>query len=69
MVLRKNIITTINTSDDQINMKDYAYIISKDEKMINEVKDIISKNNKTKEINFEEIQNKRRKQFEKLFNE
>lgn len=69
MVLRKNIITTINTSDDQINMRDYAYIISKDEKMINEVKDIISKNNKTKEINFEEIQNKRRKQFEKLFNE
>lgn len=69
MVLRKNIITTINTSDDQINMKEYAYIISKDEKMINEVKDIISKNNKTKEINFEEIQNKRRKQFEKLFNE
>ena len=37
--------------------------------MINEVKDIISKTNKTKEINFEEIQNKRRKQFEKLFNE
>ena len=69
MVLRKNIITTINTSDDQINMKEYAYIISKDEKMINEVKDIISKTNKTKEINFEEIQNKRRKQFEKLFNE
>ena len=69
MVLRKRIITTINTSDDQINMKEYAYIISKDEKMINEVKDIISKNNKTKEINFEEIQNKRRKQFEKLFNE
>ena len=68
MVLNKNIITTINTSDDQINMKDYAYIVSKDEKMIKEVKDILKNKQKIKEVDFDSIQQQRKKKFEKLFN-
>ena len=69
LVLEKNIITTINTSDDQINMTDYAHIISKDdEEMIKQVKDIISKKEKTNKIDFNTIQKNRLKQFEKIFN-
>ena len=68
IVLNKRIITTINTSDDLINMKDYAYIVSKDENMIKEVKDILNKKEKLKEIDFENIQKQRKKKFEKLFN-
>ena len=68
MILNKNIITTINTSDDQINMKDYAYIVSKDENMIKEVKDILKKKEKPKEVDFDSIQKQRKKKFEKLFN-
>ena len=49
-------------------MKDYAYIVSKDENMIKEVKDILNKKEKLKEIDFENIQKQRKKKFEKLFN-
>ena len=70
IVLNKDIITTINTSDDTINMKDYAYIISKDEDiMIKEVKDIIKNNKKKKNINLEELQELRLKKLEKIFNQ
>ena len=69
MVLNKDIITTINTSDESINMKDYAYIISKDEKMIKEVKDILKSNKKSKNIDLEEIQQVRIKELEKIFNQ
>lgn len=70
IVLNKNIITTINTSDDTINMKDYAYIISKDEdKMIKEVKDIIKKKNNKKIIDLEKLQEERIKRLEKIFNQ
>ena len=69
IVLNKDIITTLNTSDDNIDMKDYAYIISKDEdKMINEVKDIIKKRSKKKTINLEELQEDRISRLEKIFN-
>lgn len=68
IILNKRIITTINTSDDLINMKDYAYIVSKDENMIKEVKGILNKKEKSKEIDFENIQKQRKKKFEKLFN-
>lgn len=69
IVLKKNIITTINTSDESINMKDYAYIISKDEdKMIKEVKDILKSNKKVKDIDLEKIQKTRIKELEKIFN-
>lgn len=70
IVLNKDIITTINTSDDTINMKDYAYIISKDEdKMIKEVKDILKDNKKKKKTNLEELQELRLKKLEKIFNQ
>lgn len=69
IVLNKDIITTLNTSDDNIDMKDYAYIISKDEdKMIKEVKDIIKKKSKKKTINLEELQEDRISRLEKIFN-
>ena len=70
IALNKNIITTINTSDDNINMKEYAHIISKNEDtMIKEVKDILKSNKKLKSINLEEIQVSRMKQLEKIFNQ
>lgn len=69
LVLGKKIITTIRTSDDQIDMKDYAYIISKDEdKMIEDVLKAIKSTDNIKKIDIEKIQNKRMKDFEELFN-
>ena len=69
ITLNKKIITTIPTSDEQINIKDYAYIISKDEEsMVKEVSKIIKENKSPKEIDLNEIQSKRIKKFEKLFN-
>ena len=69
IVLNKNIITTIDVSDDYIKISDYASIISKDDKMIKEVKDILKEKKKNKKINLEEIQNKRIKELEKMFDE
>lgn len=71
ITLQKPIITTIDVSDDKINIgKDYAEIVSKDEStMVKEVKKIIKKKSKLKSINLEEIQEKRMKDLEKIFNE
>ncbi len=70
LVLEKQIITTIKTSDESINIEKHAYIISKDEKtMVEEVKDILDKDIKKKSINIDSIQKDRMKLFEKLFNE
>lgn len=71
IVLNKAIITTIDVSDDQINIgRDYANIVSKDEeKMVREVKSILKKNTKVKEIDFNKIQAKRIKKLEKIFDE
>ena len=67
ITLNKPIITTINTSDDEINMKDYAYIVSK-ENISNDVRKIIeSKTNNKKEFNLEKIFESRMKKLEKLF--
>ena len=69
ITLNKNIITTIITSDESINIEDYAYIISKDEEtMIKEVNKILKENKKVSKINIDTIQNKRIKELEKLFN-
>ena len=69
IALNKKIITTIKTSDDQIDIEDYAYIIPKEEdKMKKEVEKILKSKSKQKIINLEKIQTKRIKQFEKLFN-
>ena len=52
ILLNKTIITTIETSDDKIDIKEYAYIISKDEKeMVKEVKKILKKPSSKKTIN------------------
>ena len=70
LVLEKQIITTIKTSDESINIEKHAYIISKDEKtMAEEVKDILDKDIKKKSINIDSIQKDRMKLFEELFNE
>ena len=69
ITLNKNIITTIITSDESINIEDYAYIISKDEEtMIKEVNKILKENKKVSKIDIDTIQNKRIKELEKLFN-
>ena len=71
IVLNKIIITTINTSDEIINIRDgFGYIISKDEsKMIDEVKKILKDNKKNKKVDFYSIQNNRMKKLEELFEE
>ena len=70
IILKKDIITTIPTSDEAIDMKDYAYIISKDEnKMVDEVKDILKKNTHHQNIDLEIIEEKRMKKFEEIFNQ
>lgn len=69
LTLNKQIITTINTSDESINMKDYANIISKDpNKMVKEVKEILKSNRKYPHISVEKLQKDKIKIFEKLFN-
>ncbi len=68
IVLKKKIITTVPTSDDLIDIRNYATIISKDEKkMVKEVKEALEKTTKTKEIDLEQVQNERMKSFEALF--
>lgn len=70
LVLNKKIITTIPTSDEQIDISKCAYIISKDEnKMIKEVKSILKKKEKLEKIDLEKIQKDRMKRFEKIFND
>lgn len=71
IALKKIYITTIDVSDDNINFgKDYAHIISKDEKvMIKEVKKILKGNKKFKDIDIDKIQNLRIKKLEKIFDE
>ena len=68
ITLNKKIITTIPTSDEYINIKDYAYIINKDEdKMIEEVKEILNKKKTKAKIDLAEVQEKRIKKLEGIF--
>ena len=68
ITLDKKIITTIPTSDEYINIKDYAYIISKDEnKMVEEVKEILAKKKSKSKIDLAEVQEKRIKKLEGIF--
>ena len=72
IVLKKKIITTIPVSDDQINIRDFAYIISKEEeKEVIEVKKILNaKDNEIKfNVSLKEIQEKRIKELEKIFDD
>lgn len=69
LVLEKQIITTIPTSDDLLDMKNYAHIISKDEgKMISDVKTIITKNKQKPKIDLNKLQKDRVEKLEKLIN-
>ena len=70
LCLNKSIITTIPTSDEYLNIEDYAYIISKDQsKMIKEVKRILDSKEVKKTIDLEKIQERRMASLERLFNE
>lgn len=71
VTLKKPIITTIDVSDDEINIgKDYANIISKEEtKMQKEVSQILENPKKVKVIDLEKIETRRMKNLEKLFDE
>lgn len=70
ITLHKSVITTIDVSDDKLEMgKDYAFIISKEEKeMLKQVKAILKEKKIPKKINIEKIQTTRMEEFEKLFN-
>ncbi|MBQ6477582.1 MAG: glycosyltransferase [Bacilli bacterium] len=70
ITLNKDIITTIPTSDDLIDIRNYGHVISKDEdKMIEEVKDIIKSKSTVEKIDFNKKQKERIKQLEELFDE
>ncbi len=69
IALKKDIITTIPTSDEYIDIKEYAYIISKDKKeMVKEVKEILKNKKDTKKIDLIEIQEDRKEELYLLFN-
>lgn len=71
IVLKKNIITTIDVSDEKINIgRDFATIIPKEEAtMLKKVKETLEKELKIKEVNFDDIQKERLKNLEKIFDE
>lgn len=70
LILGKQIITTIPVSDDQINIKNYANIISKDDKkMISEVKNILKEKKSSPKVDYNQIQEKRLIKLEEIFNE
>lgn len=67
IVLNKKIITTIEVSDEYIDIKDYVYIISKDEKGKEEVKKLLTNPVEKEKIDLDKIQKKRMKRLEKIF--
>ena len=68
--LERAIITTIPTSDDYLDIRDCAFIVSKDpKKMVSEVQEILKKPVKKKKIDLEEIQKKRMEKWMEIFNE
>ncbi len=71
IILNKEIIGTIDVSDSQMNIgKDFAFIVSKDEKkMIKEVKEILKSKGKMKKVDYKKIQKERFESLEKIFNE
>lgn len=69
ILLKTPIITTMDVSDDQINIgRDYAWIISKEEdKMVEEVSHILKQKPKQKQLDFEKTEKNRMRQLEYLF--
>lgn len=69
LALKKEIITTIAVSDDKINMKERASIISKDG-YVEDVRQIIKGiRKKNSEFNYREVQYGRIRAFERMFKE
>ncbi len=68
LTLDKKIISTIAVSDDEIELRDYGYIISHNiDKMKKEVFNILTKeSSKNKKINFDKINNNRLKKLESI---
>lgn len=71
ITLHKRILTTIDVSDESINIgKDYATIISMDEKeMLKDVQKEFSSPRKIKDIDIKKIQEERLEKLENIFNE
>lgn len=70
IVLKKQIITTIPVSDDEIDIRKYASIISKNKDiMVQEVEKIISKKTSDIKVDLDTIQEKRMIKLEKIFDE
>ncbi len=72
IVLNKEIITTINASDDYISIPNsYGFLVSKDiDTMVKEINDIINNNySNINNIDFNNINNKRRKMLENIYDE
>ena len=71
ITLHKRILTTIDVSDESINIgKDYATIISMDEKeMLKDVQKELSSPRKIKDIDIKKIQEERLENLENIFNE
>ena len=70
IALKKQIITTIPTSDEEIDMKKIANIISKDEKkMIEEVKNILKEHKEKTIVDLEKVQSHRINHFSEIFDE
>ena len=71
ITLHKRILTTIDVSDESINIgKDYATIISMDEKeMLKDVQKELSSPRKIKDIDIKQIQEERLEKLENIFNE
>lgn len=68
MVLKKQIITTLNASDDEIDMTLYAHLVSKNN-ITEDVKKIIKQNDNKKMPDLEKIYQTKRKKIEDIFNE
>ena len=71
ITLHKRILTTIDVSDESINIgKDYATIISMDEKeILKDVQKELSSPRKIKDIDIKKIQEERLEKLENIFNE
>ena len=68
ITLGKQIITTIPTSDDKIDMKKISNVISKDEnEMVVEVKKILKEGKEKEIIDLRKVQEERIKLFSKIF--
>ena len=68
LTLKKQVMTTIDVSDDLIKSSDYFHMISKEEKeMVKEVKEYI-KENKTIHLSIESLQEERLKKLENIIN-